>query len=1231
MSDRKAPDLRPDGQNPVDIANHAQALASDPRASVFVSASAGSGKTKLLIDRLLRLMLPIEGSDQEGGPVLLEGSDPARILCLTYTKAAAAEMANRLQMHLGRWVGLSDDALDQELHKLHVPVTEETRRKARSLFLKVLDLPGGLRIETIHAFCQSLLRRFPLEAALDPHFTLMEEGEGHDVLRQALEETLAAHPDYATNLAAQASLADMVGHIVTLSSKYSQIAPLLQCWQTDRHMVEKLYRHLLHIGQSHSADIEAEMCVPAEEALLRSQFQAALPEITESQLPIVEMMVNWLALAPEKRNPQIWQDCLFTGEGKLRAMGRVIGKKGREQAGELVDALEREALRQQDLLESRKNLALMAINKALIQLAAPVLLSFQKEKSRRGVVDYNDLITYTRHLLREPGAAWVLYKLDGGIDHLLLDEVQDTSARQWEIAGALTEDFFAGQNGHEARPRPRTIFAVGDFKQSIYSFQGAEPEQFRKWRDIFRKRVQNAGLLWREPELNVSFRSVQPVLSFVDAVFSHEAASVGVYEAGQTMPRHLSARPGQGGRVALWPLMPEIADDEAVNPWVAPRRNTHKKMPQQRLADSLADWIGRKIGHVSQKGMLPLQAGEIMVLVPRRSPFVQALIRALKSRNIPVANFLSAVLTEHIAVRDMMTLCAALLLPQDSLSLASVLTSPWGGVSDDSLMDLATDNGQKNLVSSHDPLWNVLRRRHAERPEWQDVWERFSALYRRVDYDTPYALLVQALGQYGGRARFLARLGAEAVEPVDELLALALDYEAQHIPSLQGFLHWLQARDVARRREAETTIDAVRLMTAHGSKGLQARLVILPDTMSDSQKSENIFWAEEADHMGHSVNIPLWVPRQAMATAQGNRLKARRMQERMEENNRLLYVALTRASDELVICGWGAEKEKREKDGQEGQAITWYSQCRAGFERLCEQGIEGHGVIAEEPSPFIGAGDSKILIYQEDCLVPGQIRAVTAKRENRDILPSWLGRAPLWRGVPAVLEEALARPLAPSRPEGMEFGPQPVARSPLSVVRDREAGGSGPASQSVTPSQRRQQAMQRGRLVHRLLQLLPGCPSHQRDAQARAWLSRPAWGLSSDMVQILARQVVAVLEDARLAPLFAPGSCAEQAISGLVSPASAGNGQGKEGRVVLGRVDRFAVQDHIVWLCDYKTGRRPPQDVQQTPPAWLRQMAAYRAVMADIYPGHEIRCFLIWTEGPEVSLLPQSLLEAHQL
>ncbi|MBV9118932.1 MAG: UvrD-helicase domain-containing protein, partial [Acetobacteraceae bacterium] len=788
-------------------------------------------------------------------------------------------------------------------------------------------------------------------------------------------------------------------------------------------------------------------------------------------------------------------------------------------------------------------------------------------KEAAGLLDYDDLVGHSSALLVDPGAAWVLYKLDGGLDHLLLDEVQDTAPVQWRIAHALTAEFFAGFGAVET---VRTVFAVGDRKQSIFSFQGADAEEFDRSRAALGARVTAALGRWAEPSLNVSFRSVTPVLELVDAVFANGLAASGVCEPGSL--RHESDRAGQAGSVELWPLAPRPEEPETP-PWTVPERNRGLKSAPQILAEALADWIaGQTSGDVTIESRgRPLRAGDVMVLVrSRRNDFDRSLVRALKARGVPVAGLDRIALTEQPAVQDLLALADALLLPQDDLQFACFLTSPLGDLSDDSLMALALDRPG--------PLWEALRARAGERPDWARAWAVFATLLGRVDYASPHALLSEALGPLGGRARLFARLGAEAGEPVDELLNAALAYARLHPPSMQGFLHWLRRSGAEIKREQEASGGMVRVMTVHGAKGLQAPLVILPDTTALPPQETGILWAPDPQT---GVEVPLWAPRKELRCNAAEALRDRMRTRAKEEHNRLLYVALTRAEDRLVVCGW--------EPGKDVPAESWYALVREGFAALDAEPVD---------CPFWPG--QALRYHRGQTASPDRIDRV-AEADAAPPLPAWAGAAPLWRPAPPPAEPPRPNPLAPSRPDGVALGPVPPARSPLRTPQ-------GPG------------ALRRGRLVHALLQHLPDLPAAARPAAAHAWLKRAGVGMTAGEAERLAARVLALFDDPDLAPLFGPRSRAEVPMAGEVG-----------GQVVGGTVDRLAVLADAVLVADYKSNRQPPAEPAATPVLYVRQMAAYRAVLRAIFPDRPVRCFLVWTETTSLVRLPDALLDAHGL
>ncbi|MBV9654987.1 MAG: double-strand break repair helicase AddA [Acetobacteraceae bacterium] len=1135
-------------------ANTGQLSASDPAVSAFVSASAGSGKTKLLTDRLLRLMLA--------------GAEPGRIQCLTFTKAAAAEMALRLQRRLGDWVTLDDAALDAALAALAVRPDAAVRARARALFAEVLDLPGGMRIGTIHAFCQSLLRRFPLEAAISPHFQLMEDRDAGEAMDAAREAMLAR----ARGSALEPALDRLAG--IVMASQFGDLAAALAA---DRDRLGRALglgmagladaqRRVLGVTASDVAGLRAAAATWPESQALRAAARTVAARGSAGCKQRAEGVLAWLGQEPARQGEQWhrWAAAFLKADGAPFADTRFVNGALHRQCPDLLPLFQAEAERIMRVEDACRAVEMASVSAALIALARPVIDGYTGRKGFAGQVDFADLIDHTSRLLVEPGAAWVLYKLDGGLDHLLLDEVQDTAPAQWHIAQALTAEFFAGAG---SRPGTRTVFAVGDRKQSIFSFQGADIRTFDAARDQLGNRVRAAGERWLDTTLDVSFRSTAPVLALVDRVFAHPAAARGVVAAGQTLS-HFADRAGHAGAVELWPLAPAPETPPAI-PWSIPDEYRSRSSSPSLLADALAGWIAGETagGTLLESRGRPLAPGDVMVLVRRRGDFPRALVRALKTRNVPVAGLDRLVLTDQPAVQDLVALGETLLLPEDDLSLACVLTSPLGGLGDDDLMALA--------AGREGSLWQTLRARRAERPGWEAAVAFLSRLLSRVDYVSPHAILAEALGPLGGRVRLLARLGPEAAEPVDELLQAAIVYGRSHPVSLQGFLHWLRAGGTEVKREPEAAGNAVRIMTVHAAKGLQAPLVIVPDTTALPKDEDKLLWAPDPES---GIEVPLWVPRKEFKCQAAARLRDAAAARRTEEYNRLLYVALTRAEDRLVVCGWQPGRGEVPPE-------SWYGLVRAGFAGL-ETGAE----------PWRDWGE-RLVHAAPQAVQPERPPAVASGAEPA--LPAWAGAAPDWRPRPAPAEPHRPQPLAPSRPDGALLGPVPYAASPLG---DRADAAS---------------RFRRGEIVHALLQHLPSVPPVSRSDAVLAWLNR-AQDVAAAEAAVIAREVLAILDDPELRPLFGPGSRAEVPLTGYV-----------DGVVIGGVVDRLAVLPERVLIADFKTSRSAPAAPDRVPLLYLRQMAAYRGVLRGIFPTRPVLCALIWTAPGRVTVLPDALLDLH--
>jgi ATP-dependent helicase/nuclease subunit A len=1133
-----------------------QRQAADPKTSVWVAASAGTGKTKVLTDRVLSL--------------LLAGTAPERLLCLTFTKAAAAEMANRIADRLAGWATDDDARLTDDLARLTGQAPSPvTVTRARRLFAQVLDTPGGMKIETIHAFCQSLLRRFPLEAGLAPHFQVMDDRDAGEMLAQAREEILsAARQDGGSDLAQALSVVTGVVHETIFPELMAELAGVRGRLSRliDRHggrhgLIEALYRQAaLQPGET-AADIVGRAVT--DDAFDITGCRAAMAALRVGKAGDQERanaMDLWLAASVDERILQfaLWQNAFLTGKGEIRA--RLCTKDVEARFPATLEVLTLEAERLFGLLDRLRSATTLRATAALLTLAEALLASYKRQKASRAMLDYDDLILTAVTLLERPGMpSWVLFKLDGGIDHVLIDEAQDTNPDQWRVVKALTGEFFAGDGRRQAGSR--TIFAVGDAKQSIYSFQRADPREFEAMRGRYAALVPAAQGRWAEVALSMSFRSAPAVLEAVDRVINSAGGGDGVVAPGQSV-EHLAFRQGAGGLVEVWPPIRPAARDEP-EPWKPPVERVKGDSPRARLAQLVARRITAMIrqGDILASRGRPIRPGDILVLVRRRNAFVEELVRELKTQGIAVAGADRMVLTEQLAVMDLMALANAMLLPEDDLTLATVLKGPLIGLSEDDLFALAHGRPSR--------LWEALRARAGEEP-FRTAWQRLSLWQGMADQMPPHDFFARVLGN-GGKTRLLTRLGLEAEDPLDEFIALTLAYERGHPPSLQGFLRWLEQGDVEIKRDLDQgSINAVRIMTVHGAKGLQAPIVFLPDTLQVPTRPPRLLWLTESEDDEDGALL-VWPPR---ADDQDERCRASRdaaNHRRDQEYRRLLYVAMTRAEDRLYVCGWETRKA--------AAPHCWYTLIAEALRPVCDP----------EPDAFLaaqrGLDDNRVL------------RLVS--RQTADVIPAAAGTVaaaaralPAWASLPAPVEPAPPRPLAPSRPDEDE----PEVRAPF--------GGDGGAR------------FLRGRLIHRLLQSLPDIAPAKRPEAAARFLGRAGWGLTFAEQATIGGEVGAILDDPHFAPIFGPGSRAEVPVVGQLGD-----------RILSGQVDRLLVTATEVLIVDYKTNRPPPRQAADVAPVYLRQMAAYRAALACIYPGRTIRCALLWTDEPRLMTLDNRLLD----
>jgi len=1137
-----------------------QRRAADPSLNAFVTANAGSGKTKTLIDRVARL--------------LLREVQPAAILCVTYTKAAAAEMQRRLFEVLGGWSVMEDAELQRRLVELEGddagPRDTLALSQARTLFAKALETPGGLKIQTIHAFCEKLLRRFPLEARVSPGFTVMDDAASAVIAAEARGQ-VANHA-----LLVEGVIADAYARLA-VALDHDSFQAMFAAFEQKRDAIAGYVERSGGFGgmQAHVWKTCTDLDEPTSaEDIAAAAMAARNPRLYADAAEVLALGGKTDAKCAEGlRSVNGIDDALavfFTAKGEGTPATWVAKTSGLKSREDLRMALLSEQARLEKVREMLRAAKVAESTVQVLALASAYAEAYRRAKAERGALDFADLILRTKELVAErPDAAWVLYKLDGGIDHILVDEAQDTAPEQWEIVRQLAGEFWSGAGLRGSDATDRTLFVVGDEKQSIYSFQGADPQRLLDETRRYIGQIEAAGRAASGVPLLVSYRSTPQVLSFVDALFVAPETRRGVPPPqGEDIVSHRAFRADHPGCVDLWPLEREEKGEDR-DAWDAPLDTEAETSANRRLARRIATEIealvarGDAVFDKETRAWRPAGFGDVLILVRRRRVLFEEIIRELKRRGVPVAGADRLTLSAHIAFDDLMALARFVLYPDDDLTLAALLKTPFCGLGDDDVYALAKDRKPASL-------WAVLQRRAAERAEWAAALEFLAVAKALSRVHSPFDFYARVLGLTGPggrsmRAAMLTRLGAEAGDVLDEFLARTLAAEGQGVRDLESLTHAFVGLDISVKREMDADTGEVRVMTTHGAKGLEAPIVFLPET-TVTRTARGSPLMETAD------GGFLWSLRKDDDCAASAAAREGRAAREEDEAWRLLYVGLTRARDRLVLCG---RIDARTADDKVG---GWYAAMRAAFAHpTVEPGVR-----------MTRVGEMEIQRFGPD---PLTLPKGSAAPRVVSALPDWA------RGL-APAEPPSRRYASPSQLAEQAFGPAP---SPLAQME-----GLG--------------RFRRGDLIHRLLQLLPDVAPAERRAAAAGLLSR-----EPDLTDPQRREMIAaafgVLEDPVFAEVFGPGSRAEAGIAGT-SPRL------PDGLAVSGRVDRLLVTPDRVLVVDYKTNRPAPADIDAADAAYRIQMSVYAAVLAEVFPGRRIEAALVWTDGPRLMPVPENIVAA---
>jgi len=1140
-----------------------QTRATNPRSSSFVSANAGSGKTYVLVKRILRL--------------LIEGVDPSRILALTYTTTAAANMSIRVFRELSEWVSLDDDDLKSKIAQLdNSDVTDFRLRLARQLFARAVETPGGLKIQTIHAFCERILHLFPFEANVPANFKIIDDHIQSQLMQTTRNKVIGKiSSDSEDKLTPDIiELIDLIGEqefdslIITTILRTQDIRKEIK----DPRLLAELFKKINNnLKLNSTLTINALWDRVYSERLSElecTEFGSILLSSTPNDQKIGYAILESIKWDFGDNWKNFYFMAFFTTTMTPRSERGFVTTDIRIKHPIIFDRLLKEKNRLSEVYDQIKIIESYKRTRGLLAVTSAFLNIYDSQKISTGVLDFDDLILKTKELLNRSSAQWVLYKLDNGIEHILLDEAQDTSPNQWEILKLLTEEFYSGESNKRGI---RTIFAVGDPKQSIYSFQGAEPNAFATYRSFFKDKFKPLSVdtkrvvqSFHDEKLTVSFRSTPEILYAVDQVFSIPENFRGL-DRDPEATAHSSQRMDDAGLVELWP--PFMSEKKTISEnWDAPLDSVDNDSPIIILARNIADHIAALINphsveriFESKKGQKRIEAGDILILVRKRGKLFEAIIRTLKANGLPVSGADRLNLNDHIAIMDLIALGKSVITPADDLTLAELLKSPIFEFSEDELLLLAAErNG--SLV---DALYSDTRSEKFKSAKF--IFQNFCDASH---IGGPFSFYSFVLGACGGRQLFRKRFGVEADDVIDEFLRLALEHEQKQAPSLLKFIDDFISSDFTVKRDMDSGRNQIRVMTVHGAKGLEAPIVYMPDTFGnavDKKRLDPIF------NISSDPNeyIPIWSPSQATDSNMIAELREAAFRKEADEHRRLLYVAMTRARDRLYILGFN-NKKSRPKD-------CWYS--------IIETALSDQMLDVSDGSAPVGA--KRLQLKPFPALEP------IAQPVRLDEIIEF----PQWVTTPPPHEEYVREPLRPS--EALGFTP--------SRVRNAEA--------QLTPNARR-----RGILIHKLLEYLPDIAEEQRSSKAQEYLKTQALEFSADEQISISEAAIKTLNLLDISPLFSKDSRAEIDIAGDLER------DGKPPREVIGTIDRIAITEDTVFIGDFKTTVSPPRSAEEVPDHTVAQLAVYGSLVSGMFPDKKIRCFAIYTEGPEAIELPVEIL-----
>ena len=1103
-----------------------------PITSSWVSANAGSGKTFNLINRVVRL--------------LISGVAPSKILCITFTNSAAEEMKVRLLDRLAEWVTMESNELLFHIESLlETKFTDgESRKlillKARQLFAEVLEEQSSLRISTIHSLCETILRHFSVETGIPFDFKIINEIEQRALIEELLQEFAVESNQAFINInkiikpSSEAALTDFTLEIIS---------------DQERLIKEDFFEYFPEfteavsegeINNSNSQKLRSKI----SSKVLKTLIEAFSTGGNESQ--IHGKMIEDSYSSEQENFFEVMEKVFLTLEKKPRDHKRFPDKKVLEKYPQIISTIKKITDLILDIRRDCQTKDLYLKTKKVKDFGKEVVSKYEKKKLEKNSLDFYDLLKKVKDLLCKDGMmSWVNFKIDATLNHLLVDECQDVSPIQWEIINRIAGEFF---DNWAAVQESKSIFIVGDEKQTIYSFQGADPLTFTKVKSFYSKKLKSVGSNLIDLDLNKSYRSSPLILNYINKVFS-DPNSLGVkvvkpHQGTKSLP----------GRVEIWPIDQKQKTIISPKVWWESVSETNSSDSKEIFAERLA----KEIRVILAEKFIPdensdcikfrkVMPNDIMILFRSRSPLYYEIIEQLNRQHLPTQGADRIILNNDISIKDIISLLKFLDNPLDDLSLAEALKSPFFNISEAKLFEFA--------YNREESLWLSFLNNSSE----SDIITEISNLLSQVDTLTTYELLEMILVENSGMEKLINRLGSEVYETVEAFLGYVSEFEDNNISSLASFLNWFSKNKLEIKRPPNKEGRQIKVMTIHASKGQESPIVILPDTLNHSIKMTQ-------SKLVKSKNSIFFKQEKLERCQKISEIERANLVENEFEENRLLYVALSRTKYWLIISANGKTLEE-----------SWYQKCLLAYEQMSSEEF----TVSNEVS-----GQKMVLEYNWHRESNKANHTIDPVIENIN-----MGVKLKEIDVNKVEKEKLS-------PTSLKkIYPKPYSRT-----------------ERINESLDKNMSLIRGNLIHSLFEKLSKVENSKRQIVAKNIAKIHFPELKENYVESAIAETLSVMRAKENKRFFSREARFEITIMGALE------GIGK----INGKIDCLLINDKEIEIVDFKTDRNPPKSVSEVSAAYIMQLGIYSSLIQRSFPDLPIFSYILWTKSNSIMPISRS-------